>query len=395
MRSKKLAKNYPVPQSREEADSMMTDSANRRGVGFAGFGNWYESYGDNVTTFSNGQLTYNDANANGNIDYGRLLQPLEIGANFTNGVSTTFKDAYNPIIDTCSFRTSAGSAEVFADMDQFEFRNITTNSWDLSNISFKSQLPVLGELSTPDEKYAKQSVSQSQFMVGFSSIVKGASADGVTNLISSAITDTSLWPVSLRIGNSGQAMTVTGGQPDPFGGTDAVRITRGRVRTAVVDAVNVNDRRVFAVAVKASVAGASVLIRAETANTAGNAKEFEIRLPDTKWRVVYIQYKVRVSGILRLSLGASTNEANGILFFRPNLWQGADLSPLLNPNQSISGAFEYSFGNVITTGDDQPVTGFGFRGDIVKNRLPSAGQPSYWQCVATGAPGAWRAVDLN
>ena len=47
--------------------------ANRRGVGFAGFGNWYESYGDNATTFSNGQLTYNAANANGNIDYGRLL----------------------------------------------------------------------------------------------------------------------------------------------------------------------------------------------------------------------------------------------------------------------------------------------------------------------------------
>lgn len=41
-----------------------------------------------------------------------------------------------------------------------------------------------------------------------------------------------------------------------------------------------------------------------------------------------------------------------------------------------------------------PTTGQSFVGDKVHNISPTAGGVSYWQCVASGTPGTWKAVNL-
>ena len=373
-------------------------------LGYSGDGNWYESYGENATTFNNGTLTYNSANINGIINYGGMVQPVERVANFTNEVQTTIRDAYNIILDGCNFRTSGGSLELYNESDQFEFRNILTQGWGIDNIDFRSQFPILGELSTPDEKYAKQSVSQSQYMVSFGSLLTGASASGKTNLIGnpidrSAFSPAGHWPTNFYISNPGQSVVLTPNRPDPFGGTESVRVVGGLVRSNIIDTVAVGDRRVLAVAVKASAPMAEAMIGALVVDggtdVPATSKQLRIRLPDTEWRIIYLQYKSVASGQLRLIIGCSSNDAGGIDTFRPNLWDGAELSPLLREGQAITQPFAYEFGRVVGNANAEPTSGTWFQGDKVHNSTPTAGSPSYWQCVASGTPGTWRPMLLE
>lgn len=375
-----------------------------RFLGYSGHGNWYESYGENATTFNNGTLVYNSANANGIINYGGMVQPVEYEANFTNQVKTTIRNAYNIVLVGCNFRTSTGSMELYNEDDQFEFKNVLTQGWGTNNIDFRSQFPVLGELSTPDEKYAKQSVSQSQYMVSFGSLLTGSSSSPKTNLIEHPINGTAFdpegyWPSAFYVPNSGQSVVLTANRPDPFGGTEAIRLVGGIVRTNIENTVAIGDRRVFAVAVKASAPNAEAMIGAAVvvsgSNVAGTDKQFRIKLPDTEWRIIYLQYKAIAAGELRLAIGCTSNDANGIDVFRPNLWNGAELSPLLREDQSVPKPFTYEFGRIVTNGNAIPTTGTWFQGDKVLNTAPTAGGASYWQCTTAGTPGTWKPVLLE
>jgi hypothetical protein len=126
-------------------------------------------------------------------------------------------------------------------------------------------------------------------------------------------------------------------------------------------------------------------------------------LTDDKWHLLFITVTWGAGSTGSNGLFAIANEGTtDFIACIPNAWDGfVPLTPALR-SSAQDGYSDYPYvifdnlGKTVTVhGTAAPVSGTWAQGDTVKNTAPTAGGVDSWRCVASGAPGTWKALTLD
>ena len=376
--------------------------------GFTMLSPWFENNGPGTVTLTENDLQYTGGQPHvvvlGPLTRPVMLSPYFAGDYTINGGTTPklvdatvtpstiigslhFTNQYPPHQHELSVRAAGTS------LDQADTGT--------GNHGIRTDLPLVGSLETPDEAYPKAGVHQSLAIANAAGIIHGHSPEAVANRCHTPISHTAYagsnrlyWPSVYRTAlGFASAVILSPGQPDPYNGNTAVRVTGGYCGSSDI-ATSINGgkyMRVMAV-VRAVAPGAEAYFHLHINGAdvgTGFRKTQVLTLHDTRWRLLsWVQYLAPAVGKkYRLGFGAQSGEID---VARLCIFDGTDMYPPLDYGQYVDRPFTFDHGQVEVRGNSAPTTGTWRIGDRVRFGSPTAGGHMGAVCIAAGTPGVWK-----
>ena len=322
---------------------------------------------------------------------------------FENNANYDLGTALSPVFDTCYFSgdidVTGGVTPVFNNIHvtgSTNFPKFFTNR-EISEASVTGQtftnsgqhglslsMPQIGHASTPVDKQETQACSQSKLIGELSGTLLGYSQP-LQNLNQTYVGQTgyaggkNYWPYG--------GTTVTTGQPDMYGGANAVKLVGGTGHGSTTIATTPGLWYVIEMAFNMIAADEKFELYAQSGASGGTLdKRNAYRVADTGLRVVHMLFKADSAGFRPYIMPPTS----GIIVHRFCVFAGTQLKPMIPENANIPTPFIQEFNAIKTYGAAAPTTGTWAVGDTVINTAPAAAGAVGWVCVTAGTPGVWK-----
>ena len=365
-------------------------------LGFDIYGAWIENFGPGTMELDDAAQPYKGT-GDRTIRMGDATYPKMTACNIVGDV--TFHGGYAPLIANGTFSASASiDFNEQITPGQFELINARSKGWGVRSIegfaapTLDWTLPLLGEASTQDEKYGRQGVYQSAAIVSRSGIWRG-DAEAAENLIQQPLdvdTGNDGWRIDTAF--PGFSLAIQTGRSDPWGAQTAVSITGGSRGTFDVPGLAGGGKWVTFMVICRAITEGEVYL--EIYPTSGGSVDDTLvarsytRLPDTKWRIVYItKYIPPLAGKgYRVKVGA----VGAVDYARVCMFEGTELLPPVVEGAAVDQPFTFDHDQIEITGIAAPTTGTWRVGDRLRFRRPSPSGHIGLVCTVAGTPGTWK-----